>query len=163
MEPIETNKAKKYKIKIKKNKETFMPEIPADLSKAVKDVATVAKDATYVVIGAGVLGFQRLQVRRQELRKLLADPKASFDQGVTTVHQGVTTVRSDLGTALENFDSTVVTLADRLEELIERLEGAVAPLEDKLPTQARDLAKQAHTQAREARTQLRSKIPTVAA
>ncbi len=133
-----------------------IPQISTDVSKAAKDVAGVAKDATYVVIGAGVLGFQQLQVQRQELRKLLAEPKTEFEHRVTAV-------RSDLGHALENLDSTVVTLAERFEEIIERLETAVAPLEDRLPSQARDLAKQAHVQAKEARVQLRSMIPTTAA
>jgi len=133
-----------------------MPDISTDFTKAAKDIAAVAKDATYVVIGAGVLGFQQAQVQRQELRKLLAEPKADIEDRVAAV-------RSDLSGALHNVDTTVVSLAERLEEIIERLETAVAPLEDRLPPQARDLAKQAHVQAKEARTQLRSRIPTAAA
>ncbi len=50
-------------------------------AKAAKDVAAVAKDATYVVIGAGVLGYQQAQVQRQELLKRLADPKSDFEDG----------------------------------------------------------------------------------
>ena len=41
--------------------------INTDFTKAAKDIAAVAKDATYVVIGAGVLGYQQAQVQRQEL------------------------------------------------------------------------------------------------
>ena len=59
-----------------------MPDISKDITKAANDVANVAKDAAYVVIGAGVLGFQRAQVQRQELRKRLADPKAELEQRV---------------------------------------------------------------------------------
>ncbi len=51
-----------------------IPEINTDVAKAARDVAAVAKDATYVVIGAGVLGFQQLQVQRQELKKRLGRP-----------------------------------------------------------------------------------------
>ncbi|HEY7915893.1 MAG TPA: hypothetical protein VIC86_02855 [Acidimicrobiales bacterium] len=133
--------------------EIKMPEINADFNRAAKDVAAVAKDATYVVIGAGVLGYQQLQVQRQELRKRLADPKAGFEDRFNAV-------RSDLSGALHNVDTTVEGLMERFEEIIERLETAVAPLEDRLPTQARDLAKQAHVQAKEARTQLRTLIPS---
>ena len=133
-----------------------MPEINADVTKAARDIASVAKDATYVVIGAGVLGFQQVQVQRQELMKRLAEPKAGIEDRVTAA-------RSDLSGALQGVDSTVDGVIERFEEIIERLEAAVAPLEDRLPTQARDLAKQAHVQAKEARTQLRSRIPTVAA
>jgi hypothetical protein len=132
------------------------PEINTDLTKAAKDIAAVAKDATYVVIGAGVLGFQQVQVQRQELLKRLNDPKAGIEDRVNSV-------RNDLSGALQGVDSTVDGVIERFEEIIERLEAAVAPLEDRLPTQARDLAKQAHVQAKEARTQLRSRIPTVAA
>jgi hypothetical protein len=123
---------------------------------AAKDIAAVAKDATYVLIGAGVLGFQQVQVQRQELLKRLAEPKSDIEGRVAAV-------RTDLSGALHSVDTTVDNLAERLEEIIERLEAAVAPLEDRLPTQARDVAKQAHVQAKEARTQLRSRIPTVAA
>ncbi len=59
-----------------------MPEINTDFAKAAKDIAAVAKDATYVVIGAGVLGFQQAQVQRQELIKRLAEPKAGIEDRV---------------------------------------------------------------------------------
>jgi len=132
-----------------------IPDITTDVTKAAKDVAAVAKDATYVVIGAGVLGYQQAQVQRQELLKLLAEPKADIEGRLHAV-------RGDLSDALHSVDTTVETLVERFEEIIERLETAVAPLEDRLPAQARDLAKQAHVQAKEARTQIRSRIPTVA-
>ena len=133
-----------------------MPDINTDFTKAAKDIVAIAKDATYVVIGAGVLGYQQAQVQRQELRKLLAEPKADIGDRVADV-------RTDLNGALRNVDTTVGNLVERLEEIIERLETAVAPFEDRLPPQARDMAKQAHEQAKEARSQLRSRIPNVAA
>jgi exonuclease VII small subunit len=136
--------------------EIKMPEINTDFSKAAKDIAAVAKDATYVVIGAGVLGFQQAQVQRQELLKKLADPKAGLEGRVKAV-------RSDLSGALHTVDTTVEDLMERFEEIIGRLETAVAPLEERLPSQARDLAKQAHVQAKEARSQLRTMIPTASA
>jgi exonuclease VII small subunit len=139
-----------------KKPEFKIPEINTDVTKAAKDIAAVAKDATYVVIGAGVLGFQQAQVQRQEFMKRLADPKAGIEDRVTAA-------RADLGGALHTVEVTVEGLMERFEEIIERLEVAVAPLEDRLPTQARDLAKQAHVQAKEARTQIRSRIPTTAA
>ncbi len=133
-----------------------IPDFNTDVTKAAKDVAALAKDATYVVIGAGVLGLQRAQVQRQELRKKLAEPRADLGQRVASV-------RTDLGEALQAVDVAVDQVATRVEELIERMEMAVAPLEDYLPAQARDVARQAHVQAKEARTQIRSRIPTVAA
>ena len=125
-----------------------IPEFSTDISKAAHDLADVAKDATYVVIGAGVLGFQKAQVQREELRKRLGDPKS--------------TVEVRLASAKADFQQAVHTVDARVEDIIQRIEAAIVPIEDRLPTPARDLAKQAHVQAKEARTQLRSKIPTVA-
>jgi hypothetical protein len=42
----------------------------------VQDVASVAKDAAYVSVGLGVIAFQRLQVRRNELSKTLNEQTA---------------------------------------------------------------------------------------
>jgi exonuclease VII small subunit len=139
-----------------KKPEMKFPEFNTDLSKAAKDVAAVAKDATYVVIGAGVLGYQHAQVQRHELLKRLSDPKADLEGKVAAV-------RTDLSGALHTVDTTVESLMERFEEIIERLESAVAPLEDHLPPQARALAKQAHVQAKEARTQIRNRRPSAAA
>lgn len=37
----------------------------------VDEISNVVKDAAYVSVGLGILAFQRLQVRRQELKKRL--------------------------------------------------------------------------------------------
>ncbi len=133
-----------------------MREINTDVTRAAKDIAAVVADATYVVIGAAVLGYQRAQVRRQEVLSRLGEPRSGIEDRVATV-------RSDLNQALQGLDTRVEDLAERIEDLIARVEDAVAPIEDRLPSQARDLVRQAHDQAREARTQIRSRIPTAAA
>jgi len=129
-----------------------MPEINTDITKDAKDIANVAKDATYVVIGAGVLGYQQVQVQRRELAAKLQEP--------ATLAERVSTVRGDLTEAVHSMDTRVEDLMDRVEEIIERVEAVFAPFEDRLPTQARDVAKQVHVQAKDARTQLRSMRPT---
>jgi ribosome recycling factor len=133
-----------------------MPDINTDITKAAKDIVNVAKDATFVVIGAGVLGFQQAQVQRRELAAKLHDPSSNISERVTAV-------RGDLNEAVKNVDAKVEELMDRAEELIERIEAVFAPFEDRLPTQARDMAKQAQEQARDARTQIRNMRPTTAA
>jgi len=40
----------------------------------VDDLANAIKDATYVSVGLGVIAFQRLQVRRNELAKAISGP-----------------------------------------------------------------------------------------
>jgi len=132
-----------------------MPDINTDITKAAKDIANVAKDATYVVIGAGVLGFQQVQVQRRELMAKLQEP--------STLAERVSTVRGDLTEAVHHADTRVEDLMDRVEEIIERVEAVFAPFEDRLPTQARDMTKRAHVQAKDARTQLRNLRPTAVA
>jgi ElaB/YqjD/DUF883 family membrane-anchored ribosome-binding protein len=133
-----------------------MPDINTDITKAAKDIANVARDATYVVIGAGVLGVQRAQVQRHELMQKLHDPSSELSDRVANV-------RGDLTEAVKHVDAKVDELMDRAEELIERVEAVFAPFEDRLPAQARDIAKQAHEQAKDARTQIRKMRPTAAA
>ena len=132
-----------------------MPDINTDISKAAKDIANVAKDATYVVIGAGVLGFQQVQVQRRELMAKLQEP--------STIAERVSTVRGDVTDAVHTMDTRVEDLMDRVEEIIERVEAVFAPFEDRLPEQARDITKKAHVQAKDARTQLRNLRPTAVA
>jgi hypothetical protein len=129
-------------------KEMTMPDFTADLSKAAQDLANAAKDVTYVVIGVGVLGYQKAQVQRREILKRLSDPKAGIEGRI----QGV---RTDLSGAMQAVDAKV-------EDLIAKVEAAFVPIEDRLPGQARDLAKQVQVQAREARRQIRDRILTVA-
>ena len=129
-----------------------MPDINTDISKAARDIANVAKDATYVVIGAGVLGFQQAQVQRRELMAKLQEP--------STIADRVSSVRGDLTGAVHTVDGRVEDLIDRVEEIIERVEAVFAPFEDRLPAQARDITKKAHVQAKDARSQLRNLRPT---
>jgi len=124
-----------------------MPEINTNINKAAQDITSVAKDAAYVVIGAGVLSYQKAQVQRQELLKRLSDPKA-------VVGNRIKGARTDLSGAIHTVDA-------QLEDVISRVEAAYVPLEDRLPTPARDLAKQVRTQAKETGSQIRDRILTV--
>lgn len=59
----------------------------------IGDSTRLARDAFYVSVGFGVLGFQKLQVRRRELEKELAKVR---DEGVGThVSRLVGAVRPD--------------------------------------------------------------------
>lgn len=60
-----------------------MPEIPmpqikfpnVDFDKAAADLNNALKEAAYVAVGLGVLGFQKAQVQRVELAKRVAAPE----------------------------------------------------------------------------------------
>lgn len=56
-----------------------MPEV-TNISALSKSVTDLARDATYVAVGFGVLGFQRLQVQHVELQNLLSKDFSLDDQ-----------------------------------------------------------------------------------
>ena len=67
------------------------------------DVTNIAKDAAYVSVGLGVIAFQRLQVRRNEITKALNDQS---------------------GQALGALEAVGALVGDRVKVVEERL-GAV--------------------------------------
>src|SRR5829696_6526145 len=94
------------------------------------DIPKAVEETLYTAVGLGVLGFQRMQVRRQELKKSLT---------------------SSLGDARTSLDDVLQTVEERLADLDERYGASVEPL---LPEGAREPARQAVSLAREARHQL---------
>ncbi len=121
-----------------------MPEIKDILEPVTKST----RDAAYVVVGLGVLAFQRAQVRRQELAKKLAEPKS-------LVEDRIGDVRGQITKQVQTVDAVV-------EQVIDRIEASLEPIEERLPAQAKDLVKNAHIQARDARQQLRNLISNAA-
>ena len=51
------------------------------------DLTSVVKDATYVTVGLGVIAFQRLQVRRKELEKEIAERLKSVEERVGSLRR----------------------------------------------------------------------------
>jgi len=119
-----------------------MPE----LKDITEEISKTARDAAYVVVGLGVLGLQRAQVRRHDLAKRLAEPRAQVENTLGDV-------RGELSRRVKDVD-------ERIEGVIGKLESAWEPVEERLPAQARSLAQQARSQAREARHQIRTLLPT---
>lgn len=120
-----------------------MPELTdlKELPEIGREVTRLARDAAYVVVGLGVLGFQRAQVQRHELRTRLEDDLNLDDR---------------LGELRDNLNHQIHQLDELLEGAVHFVESTLEPLEDQLPPAARDLAKRAHFGAREVRSQLRS-------
>jgi hypothetical protein len=71
----------------------------------VDDVASVVKDAAYVSVGLGVIAFQRLQVRRNELSKLISaqtdDARGALDAVSALVGDRVKVVEERLTAVLD--------------------------------------------------------------
>jgi len=60
-----------------------MPEL-TNINSLSKGVGNLARDAAYVAVGLGVLGYQRVQVQRVELKNKLAKD-FSLDEHLTEV------------------------------------------------------------------------------
>ena len=71
----------------------------------IDDVADVVKDAAYVSVGLGVIAFQRLQVRRNELTKAVegrtGDAKGALDVVSSLVGERVKLVEERVSAALD--------------------------------------------------------------
>ncbi|MGH9297593.1 MAG: hypothetical protein ACRDZP_06395 [Acidimicrobiales bacterium] len=118
-----------------------MADIRQDLNRAAQDLTRVGKDAAYIVVGLGVVGLQKAQVRRRELLEQLSQ-----------VEGPVGDARTQLAKALSDLDKV-------FGELIERADATLEPVEQRLPAQAQAVVKQ----ARDARDQLRGYLTSLAA
>ena len=129
-----------------------------------EDVSKTARDAAYVAVGLGVLGFQKAQVHRHDLAQRLTGAGTTVQErierladlaGAGTVLQQrlerLGELPGELSRALTEVDSAVEAMITRLETLVE-------PLEGHLPAVARDAVQQAREQARTARQQLRARV-----
>ena len=111
------------------------------------DVTKTLKDAAYVAVGLGVLGFQKAQVRRQELTKQVKGQAAQ--------------VESQLGDARGQFNELVRTVDDRWRPVRQEIEGRLDTIEDRLPPQAKELVKSARSLAKDTEGQVRKLVGAV--
>ncbi|MCU1462342.1 MAG: hypothetical protein JWO37_2417 [Acidimicrobiales bacterium] len=114
------------------------------------DVQKTLKDAAYVAVGLGVIGFQKAQVRRRELTKQVEDQ--------------LKTAESQLSTQRKRVEEQVAVGAEQLEKLTKQFQQRIDPvldsIEEKLPEAARGLVKQARTAAHSAQDQLIARART---
>lgn len=159
-----------------------MPEVKfanVDLEKAAAEFNNAVREAAYVVVGLGVLGFQKAQVQRVELMKQL-ETQLSQLSGLTASLNGqaegyLATARQQLAELREQFakvsgdlpDSGVVR--EQLTELARSVDEAVAParqqfdeqldrLEQVLPEAARNLVQAARAVAGTQERNLRAAV-----
>ncbi len=117
-----------------------MADIRRDFNRTAEDLARVGKDAAYVAIGLGVVGFQRAQVARRELMSQLSATRGDLEGPLGDA-------RKEFGKAWQHFDRA-------LSELIEKADATLDPLAERLPSEAKEAIKQ----ARAARDKVRSKV-----
>jgi hypothetical protein len=107
------------------------------MSDITQEITKNAKDAAYVAVGLGVLGFQKAQVTRRELIEVARMQLPDLDAPIADA-------RVEISKRVKDIDG-------RIEELISRIELSLQPAEERLPATAQALI----GQAKEARTQLR--------
>ncbi len=112
--------------------------------KTAPNLVDVARDAAYVAIGLGVIGFQKAQVRRNELQKQLSEQ-------LTEARQSAQKLGATVEDRVKLVEERLAGLEDQVEQLLDTVEGA-------LPEQARTLFHQAREATREAQTQLRELV-----
>ncbi len=120
-----------------------MPDVTTNISTLSKGVTDLARDAAYVAVGLGVLGYQRAQVQRVELQNRLSLDLA-LDQRMDDVRHGV-------AKGFQQID-------DLAESAAHFVETTLQPLEEKLPPTVSQLTSKAREQAREVRTQIRQLV-----
>ncbi len=157
-----------------------MPDIKfpnVDFERAAADFNDAVKEAAYVAVGLGVLGFQRAQVQRVELMKQLEAQLTNLSDLTVTLNSQAETYLSaaskQIAEAREQFGRLSTELPDagavreQLTDLAKAVDEAIAPavqqfdeqldrLEEVLPEAARNLVQAARaaagTQARTLRT-----------
>jgi len=120
-----------------------MPDVTTNISSLSKGVTDLARDAAYVAVGLGVLGYQRAQVQRVELRNRLSQDLA-LDQRLDDVRHGVA--------------KGIAQIDDLAESAAHFVETTFQPIEEKLPPTVTQLTSRAREQAREVRTQIRQRV-----
>jgi hypothetical protein len=124
-----------------------MPDVSNNISTLSKGVTDLARDAAYVAVGLGVLGYQRVQVQRVELQNKLSQD-ISLDQRIDEVRKGVS----------KGVAKGVTQIDDLAEQATQFVETTLQPLEEKLPASVTQLTIKAREQAREVRIQIRQRV-----
>ncbi len=134
-----------------------MPDVTTNLTTLSKGVTDLARDAAYVAVGLGVLGFQRAQVQRVELQNKLSKDLSdlSLSQRIDEVRQGVSSGVADVR---QGVSKSLAQIDDLAESAAHFVESTIQPLEEKLPPAVSELTIRARQQAREVRIQIRQRV-----
>ena len=119
------------------------------------DVTNTLKDAAYVTVGLGVLGFQKAQVRRVELIKLLEEQRQQLISQLTSAGQ---TIEAQIAELTRLIKALAADLDTRVAPVRNAVEDGFDALEERLPVQTRALVEQARTTAKETESHMRARL-----
>lgn len=98
------------------------------------------RDTTYTVLGLGLLGFQRAQVRRRQLERELRDPAGP--------------VRTQLAGARGDLGRLVIELDHQIDPVLARVDRGLDAVEESLPGGPGQVLRRVRRQAAGMRTEL---------
>jgi hypothetical protein len=138
-----------------------MPDVTTNIGTLSKGVTDLARDAAYVAIGLGVLGYQRVQVQRVELQNRLSQaklptklPSAKLPTTLPrdfSIEQRIDEVRQGVAKGYNQID-------DLAEQAVQFVETTLQPFEERLPGSVTQLTIRARQQARDVRIQIRQRV-----
>ena len=116
----------------------------ATAKSAGNDIAQALKDAAHAVIGFGVIGWNKTQVRRRELMKELNVQR----------HQ----VETQLDGAKEQLATAIRHLDARIEPVRKDIDGQLDKVSERLPEQVRSIVASARKVAHDTEHQVRQAV-----
>lgn len=141
-----------------------MPDIalPLDINKAAADISNTLKDGAYVVIGLGVLWFQRAQVQRVELTKQLEGWLGQLSDWPAALNSQVEGLGDTTRVRAETARTQVAQLAKALDERVQpvrqQFDEQFDRVEQYLPSSARSLAQSVRAAAADPEQRLRNAV-----
>lgn len=126
-----------------------LPQVNTEsITAATEAVTNAAKDAGYITVGLAVLALQKVQVRRQELRKSLNDQVGNS--------------KSQLAELVDAVEAGLASLDTRLLALETKVDDAVEGFEKRLPAKAGAALGQAHEAVKVVRQHARTLVTPAA-
>ncbi len=117
---------------------------PATSTTPVTDATKMLTGAAHVVIGFGVLGWNKVQVRRRELAKQLSGQRHQVENQLDGA-------KEQISTAIRNIDARIAPVRSDIESTIDKFS-------ERLPAQARDALTTARTIARDTEHSVRQAV-----
>ncbi len=106
------------------------------------DLTKTLREATYVAIGFGVLGFQRAQVRRRELAKQLESQRPDLGVQLAEVRAQIAELGHDLERRIE---PALVEASERVEPLLDQIRQTAVDTAEQLRARLQSSGRQDDT------------------
>jgi hypothetical protein len=135
-----------------------MVQLPtSELNKLVDEAEKSVRDSAYIVVGLGVLSFQRAQVRRRELAKRF---QADGGNLAAQVNETAEKITEQLGGVGDRVLANLGTGRDQLAGLAKSVDGRVAPTRAQIDQQVDAFEERLPASARNVFSSLRSALTT---